>query len=172
MALARTSDLLRLPTLARPTYVAGQLLTAEDLLAEQTYHRDRARLHNRLLHGWGVVAGLDARSRKGEVIVGPGLALDAHGDEIILTTAVVLAPAAGSAGCRAQYVIVRYHETDAAPVPVPDGVQFTRRIAGATVELSHVLPRGHDGAVAVARLLWRTTGWRVDKRFRRRRVAA
>jgi hypothetical protein len=34
------------------------LLTADDLQREQDYHRDKARLHNRFLHGWGVVAGL------------------------------------------------------------------------------------------------------------------
>ncbi len=50
-----------LPELARLRYFHGQPLSALDLRREQTYHRDRARLHNRLLHGWGVVCGLEVR---------------------------------------------------------------------------------------------------------------
>ncbi len=42
----------------RSRFFTGQVLTADDLQREQDYHRDKARLHNRFLHGWGVVAGL------------------------------------------------------------------------------------------------------------------
>ena len=49
----------------RSQFFTGQVLTADDLQREQDYHRDKARLHNRFMYGWGVVArpeGLD-RSR-------------------------------------------------------------------------------------------------------------
>ena len=52
-----------LPELARLRYFHGQPLGALDLRREQAYHRDRARLHNRLLHGWGVVCGLEVDGR-------------------------------------------------------------------------------------------------------------
>jgi hypothetical protein len=83
--------------LARLRYFHGQPLGALDLRGEQSYHRDRARMHNRLLHGWGIVCGLDVRvaPRKeadecdedptiAEVIVLPGAALDCLGNEIVL----------------------------------------------------------------------------------------
>jgi hypothetical protein len=86
-----------LPELARLRYFHGQPLGALDMRREQSYHRDRARMHNRLLHGWGIVCGLDVgvAPRKpadecdedptfAEVIVLPGAALDCLGNEIIL----------------------------------------------------------------------------------------
>lgn len=51
----------RFPTLVRTNYFHGQLLTHGDLTNDQTYFRERLRLHNRCLHGWGVVCGLEVR---------------------------------------------------------------------------------------------------------------
>src|SRR5205823_3343015 len=46
-------------SLVRTRYFSGELLTAENLSQEQTYFLDRFRRQNRILHGWGVVCGLD-----------------------------------------------------------------------------------------------------------------
>lgn len=86
-----------LPELARLRYFHGQPLSALDLRREQSYHRDRARLHNRLLHGWGIVCGLeitvpqprptadcDDGHAGPEVVVMPGAALDCRGDEMLV----------------------------------------------------------------------------------------
>lgn len=86
-----------LPEMARLRYFHGQPLGALDLRREQSYHRDRARLHNRLLHGWGVICGLevqvaprrevdacDGDPTTAELIVLPGAALDCLGNEIVL----------------------------------------------------------------------------------------
>lgn len=161
---------MALPELTRPNFHAGQLLSADDLRAEQVYQRERARLHNRLLHGWGVVDGLVARSSAGQIIIGPGLALDPYGDEIVLTREATLFPPPGEIGCPARFVVARVRETLTEPVVVADGTEFRRVAYGATIELTDVAPRGRDGAVAIARLLWRTTQWRVDARYRRRRA--
>jgi hypothetical protein len=85
------------PELARLRYFHGQPLGALDLRREQSYHRDRARLHNRLLHGWGFVCGLEVEvaprcdpheceddPTAAEVIVHPGAALDCLGNEILV----------------------------------------------------------------------------------------
>ena len=85
------------PELARLRYFHGQPLGALDLRREQSYHREHARLHNRLLHGWGFVCGLevDVAPRRepreceddpttSEVIVHPGAALDCRGNEIVV----------------------------------------------------------------------------------------
>ncbi|MFE2216587.1 hypothetical protein ACFW93_32190 [Streptomyces canus] len=75
-------------------YFHGRLLTAADLRREQEYGREKRKLHNRCLHGYGVVCGLrvspaakdctaPARSR---VVVTSGLALDCCGNEIVVAT--------------------------------------------------------------------------------------
>src|SRR5947207_1586639 len=46
---------------SRLRYFHGQPLSALDLRREQAYHLEKARLHNRLLHGWGIACGLDVR---------------------------------------------------------------------------------------------------------------
>ena len=165
---------LTLPTLRRVRFFPGQLLTAEDLQLEQEYHRERARLHNRLLHGWGVVDGFDVRSRAGTIVVTPGLAFDPSGDEIILPDESTLTVPAGSKGCPSLYVIARYAEVLTDPVAhlagTSDGTEFSRVIEGAALELRDAVPRSPHAGVAIARLLWRTTQWRVDARYRRRRI--
>jgi hypothetical protein len=40
-------------------YFHGQLLSAADMRTEQSYFREKLKLHNRCLHGYGVVCGLE-----------------------------------------------------------------------------------------------------------------
>jgi hypothetical protein len=53
----------------RPHFFTGQLLTADDLQAEQDYFRGKSRLHHRLLHGWGIVSGLGVSIDQGATLV-------------------------------------------------------------------------------------------------------
>src|SRR5499427_8529321 len=48
-----------LQCLCRPRFFAGQLLTEEDLNRLEHYIIEKNKLHNRYLHGWGVVCGLE-----------------------------------------------------------------------------------------------------------------
>ncbi len=75
----------------RNRYFTGKHLTAQDFIDEQEYFLSRHRLHNRLLHGWGVVCGLlvvphnkQACRREWWLVVGSGIALDCCGRELIL----------------------------------------------------------------------------------------
>jgi hypothetical protein len=69
----------------RPNYYRGQLLLEGDFLAEQTYHVDARRHHNRYLHDWGVVRGLTvSRDSDTSLTINPGVAIDVSGDEIFL----------------------------------------------------------------------------------------
>lgn len=78
-------------SLERLRYFPRQLLTADDMRAEQEYFRDKQRRHNRLLHGWGVVCGLEVRQTGPlEVMVCPGYALGPCGDEICVCEPVKL----------------------------------------------------------------------------------
>ena len=67
--------------MTRVRFFEGQLLTARDLEAEQTYQMEKRRLHNRMLHGVGVVDGLAVSVEdlpSAPAIVSPGLALDSR----------------------------------------------------------------------------------------------
>lgn len=49
---------LPLPRFERVKYFYGQLLGVREFQSEQSYFREKHRLHNRYLHGYGVVCGL------------------------------------------------------------------------------------------------------------------
>lgn len=80
----------KLVRLKRPNYYAGKLMTADDFLAEQNYQLERQWQHNRMLHGYGIVVGLEVgldvnEDGSTQVIVSPGYALDGWGREIVVT---------------------------------------------------------------------------------------
>ncbi|HXH90987.1 MAG TPA: type II secretion system protein GspG [Thermoanaerobaculia bacterium] len=77
---------LGLECLERPRYFAGQLLTEAELNSEQSYVIAKNRLHNRYLHGWGVVCGLEVvcHNCDGFVTVRAGYALDPCGNDVIV----------------------------------------------------------------------------------------
>lgn len=82
-----------LECLDRPRYFAGQLLTDADFTSEQDYVRAKNRLHNRYLHGSGVVCGLEVvcnACNGATVTVQPGYAIDSCGNDIIVCEAVSL----------------------------------------------------------------------------------
>ena len=67
----------------RLNYYRGQLLLEGDFLAEQTYHVDARRHHNRHLHGSGVVHGLTvSRHSDHALTIERGAAIDESGREI------------------------------------------------------------------------------------------
>jgi hypothetical protein len=80
--------------LERVRYFQRQLLTAEDMIADQEYFRQKMRHHNRFLHGWGVVCGLGVTSVPGrgpwQVQIDSGYALGPYGDEIYVPEPVFL----------------------------------------------------------------------------------
>lgn len=73
--------------LERTRYFSRQLIRADDLTKDQQYHREKRHLHNRLLHGWGIVCGLEVvknplSGAPLNVTICPGYALSPQGDEI------------------------------------------------------------------------------------------
>lgn len=128
----------------RLRYFPRQLLTADDMRAEQEYFRERLRRHNRYLHGWGVVCGCTVEAldhAKGwKVRVCPGFAVGPQGDEILIDDCVEVdlqtgvqqppcsvrwpcppvgeMPGAGRDGSITVYVAVRYAECFSRPVRV------------------------------------------------------
>ena len=158
----------------RPNYFPGRLLTAEDLREEQEYHREKHRRHLQMLHGFGVVDGLDVdvASDGATIAIEPGLAIDRYGREIVLDDLVVtpIPPDAPSPIC----VLVRYAERMVDPVPVADGA------ATAGTEPSHIeevcdvslVPDPREDGIAIARLIREKAVWRVDPAFLPKRLQA
>jgi hypothetical protein len=72
----------------RLNYVLGQVLGVNDFQQEQTYFLHKSRLHNRSLHGYGTVWGLDVTiagtGDNLEVQVASGLAIDTRGREMLV----------------------------------------------------------------------------------------
>src|SRR6266849_5409362 len=74
-----------LQCLCRPRFFAGQLLTDDDLSLLNNYVVEKNKLHNRYLHGWGVVCGLEVVCAPCDrVTVRGGYALSPCGEDIIV----------------------------------------------------------------------------------------
>jgi len=118
-------------------YFHGMLLDDKDFGAEQQYHVNKRRFLNRMLHGSGVVCGLELNGKKGGqwIEVTSGLALDCSGNEIWvpgntrIDLASLLPPKEKGRNrpeCEEEvpgkpntyYVGIRYHERPSNPVSV------------------------------------------------------
>jgi hypothetical protein len=151
----------------RLRYFDGQLLSAADLEDEQQYLMRMRHRHNQALHGSGVVTGLavtvSTDASPPSVVVAPGLALDREGRELELA-----APVAVEIRGRDEslYVIVEYTERATDPEPLPTDntrTAATRVEEGALIRLS--VDDISDGGVAIGRLVWDPTGWKMDGAF-------
>jgi hypothetical protein len=147
----------------RPNFFTGRLLTADDLREEQEYHREKHRRHLQMLHGFGVVDGLDVgvASDGTTISIEPGVAIDAYGREVVLDDLLVLPIPVDTPSpiC----VVVQYAERLVDPMPVPDGGTEPGHIEeGCGVSL---MPGPGDDSVAVARLIREQAVWRVDTAF-------
>ena len=167
----------------RVNYFTGQLLNAADFQAEQDYHREKQRLHNRLLLGLGIVGGLKVSlgkgDRAGRVVVAPGSAMDPTDELIQLCEAGSLSLKSSAAAVR---IYLRHTErpADALPATNPNATSQPSRIEeGAELVLVDEAPPATAAArrvaadptgVALARLVRTRTGWRVDRNFKVARV--
>jgi len=167
--------------LKRPRFFAGQLLSATDLEAEQEYFLQKQRRHNRGLHGYGVVSGLDVSSKNDVLIVSEGMALDAFGNEVVVPNCLQIPIKRRG---RVAYLVVRYHENETDPVPVQidsnGGVEFSRieegfeiaitPTAGPNPSARKTAGNQMESGVILARLVMRRGRWQVDRKFRRPRT--
>ena len=81
--------------LERVRFFQRQLLTVADMVTEQDYIRQKLRRHNRFLHGWGVVCGLEVIPQPTgdapwRVEITAGYALGPYGDEVYVGESVFL----------------------------------------------------------------------------------
>jgi len=162
--------------LTRLRYFTGQLLSAEDLRDEQSYLLDRLRRHNRFLHGWGVVSGLEVKvDNATDIEVAPGIAIDCAGNELVVPSTLRLVIPSGADRF---YVSLTYAERLLGAVPVPNGdPEFSRIQESVALDLSltnaAALHRGKGAgtpgcgaahAVCIASITRRGKGWQVRRR--------
>lgn len=147
--------------LERLHFFNGQRLQAEDFRLEQDYHMRVRRWLNRSLYTSGIASGLEVRKVPGSpsVIVGPGLALDHFGREIILLDERPV-PLQGRG---IHYLTIRYQEDttarqDACCPPASSSKNHTasggpsRILAEPVLEWSTRLPHEESGRVLLARV--------------------
>jgi hypothetical protein len=175
----------------RPNYFTGKLLTAEDLNLEQDYFLDKFRLHNRCLHGYGVVSGLGIAVGDGSspvMEIEPGCAIDAFGN-LIEVTGTVEARLNPREEKNAYYILLRYKECPVDEVPVllepcqsgseptqPNRIKETFEVyfeehnpAAKRQRQASRKTCGEPGPLAIGRLRRVRKGWVLDRRFVRRR---
>lgn len=167
-----------LPAFKRPNFFLGKILTPEDLNLDQQYFRGKLKLHNRSLHGFGIVSGLSVTVESGQVVVEPGLALDCEGNELVLAARqLIVAP--DSCETSATYLNVRFVETGADLVPGGEGEQPATIIESSELGFAtensnrshrHLRARwlacGQPHALTIAKLRRGAHGWRVDRGYR------
>ncbi|NJM70171.1 MAG: hypothetical protein HC862_08035 [Scytonema sp. RU_4_4] len=69
----------------RLNYFNSQFLEENDFIDEQKYHRYMRHLHNRELHSWGIVSGLEVTQIATQKLsISSGVAIDKNGHEIVL----------------------------------------------------------------------------------------
>jgi len=155
-------------TLTRNRYYTGKLLSVADFEQEQQYLRTRHRRHNRLLHGVGIVSGLDVSVEAGQageepvVVVSPGLAISQDGEELLLCERARHASVClGKDVC---FVTVRLVER---PTNVDAGGEASRIEEYAEIAVvEDVAP----GLLTIARLRRAGDTWQPDANFEPARV--
>ena len=161
--------------LKRVRYSSGQLLSKDDLVAEQEYFLEKIRRHNRFLHRPGVITGLEVTLQPAGIRVEPGLALDPGGNEICVPLAQ-MAPL--PLPCPEVFVVLCYAETATDPIPALGDSEPAEQVFSRIQEsfaLAYDPPAGNQpsdaaSGVRLARLTNVRGKWSVDQRFRRARA--
>ena len=154
---------------SRVNYFSGRVLSADDLRGEQEQARARQWLHNRLLHGNGVVTGLDVAVDGSDVQVSPGIAIDGLGREIMLAERLsVDARAVAPENHGRIQVVITWAEEPADEVVGPDGPVPGRYVERPRVALAErTAVEAAKDAVVLARVFRRDRQLVVDPTVRR-----
>jgi len=149
--------------LARPNFFTGRLLDAAALAAEQNYQREMHRRHNRALHGYGVVSGLDvhidASGSESQIAVAPGYAIDPCGNEIALCESIKLRL---PADLDEAFISLRQWERACDPASGPDGPRPAFIEDACIVAIAAHVPAT---AITLARVANEASGWSIDANF-------
>jgi hypothetical protein len=144
----------------RPRFADGQVLSAGDLTAEQTYLIAARRRHLLSGHTPGIVFGLEPSLQNGVVTVSPGLAIDGAGRELIVSeaTAARSAPAMPGSGSEigiyVQYSLVAAAGGDPAHARLSEQADvFTGPVSSDTTPVSDVTGLPDDASAPACPVL-------------------
>ena len=166
----------------RNNFFSGRMLTAADLELEQTYFREKQKLHNRELHGFGIVSGLEVSRRRDRLLISAGLALDCAGNEIVVAE-TQSHPLPQFNSDASVFLLIHYRESETHPTPSLDSGKSCER---ALIEESFSLTFENDNSnqnhrhqrgrwqscgkphgLVLARFRKMSGQWRLDHRLRR-----
>jgi hypothetical protein len=172
----RYVDILK--NLKRVNYFTGKLLTLDDFQTEQQYFKDRMDLHNRYLHGNGIVSGLEASlSTKSPCTlrISPGYAIDAYGNDVIAPADLQgPLPADGNSA----YLVLCWAEREVDLIPFLNSGGEGEQLVASHLEEYAVLKYEFDKrkasqtGVILARLKKVRGKWKIDKQFHPHRIRA
>ena len=172
------------PSFIRNNFFTGKMLTVEELELEQNYFRSKLKLHNRALHGFGIVTGLEVElsQRRNELRVTAGLALDCVGNEILVPQPLVHSLPEHTSDSSI-FLTIHYHETKTDPRPALDSddlCEFTHIAETFLLRFESQNPHqrhrhlhgrwqacGEPHGLAIARLRRGAGQCRLDRRLRR-----
>lgn len=123
----------------RLNYYDHEFLRATDFTAEQTYHMSMRRLHNQVLHTWGVAQGLTLALAGTAVTVAPGVAIDSQGREMVVATPTNL-DLSNMPLNTTQYVTIAYGEQTSDHTTETGGDGDTRWTEQPTISMATSLP--------------------------------
>ena len=117
---------MNLSQFERNKYFYGKLMTVRDFETEQSYFNEKGHLLSRLIHGTGLVCGLEVKepevdNGKLTLKLTPGVAIDCCGREIVVgeeSNGKEL-EAQGTVVSGTNYIYLEYEECEKEPVPVP-----------------------------------------------------
>lgn len=114
--------------LQRVNYSFGLVLGVDEFVDEQVYFLEKEYLHNRSLHGYGTVSGLEVTREQNEddieIRVAPGIGIDQYGRVFIVRNTQCasllswLDEQALDPGDQAIFVVARYAECETELVPI------------------------------------------------------
>jgi hypothetical protein len=145
-------------------YFDHQFLRAEDFNDEQAYHLTRRRLHNRLLHTWGIAEGLKLSFVAGAPhgTVGTGVAINGEGKEIILAEDAQTPETSGHPS-QWVYVTIEYAERPTDPASETGVTGETRITEWVKIDISETAPEHPDKQLILGRLSVDANGEITDK---------
>jgi hypothetical protein len=150
----------------RVRYFSGQLLGAEDFETEQQYHLQAHYRHNKMLHGPGIVTGLEIEVSCANstpfVIVRPGYAIDPGGRELILGSFVRLEIRDKAAP---NYVELEHAEKRTDWLPTKDGSKPIASRIEDDVRVRLAIDSEKSMSLVIGRVVHGPSGWELDRTF-------
>lgn len=124
----------------RLNYFYGQFLKEKDFKDEQNYHIEALSMHNRNLHSWGIVSGLDVNFTpdKKHVIIEEGMAIDIDGRQIILDEKMDMDLSTSSAAII--FLTISYNNIESDQVEENGIKGFTRILEKPALEFGSSMP--------------------------------